>query len=56
MKDKPNSGQAHSGASIVRRDPAPRTITTATVQHLKQGGASQDLVRYAEEHVQTTKK
>lgn len=56
MRDKPTIAQGQAGAHIVRRDPAPRTVTSATVEHLKQGGASKELVRYAEQHVKAIKK
>lgn len=51
MKDQTRTAQGQAGAYIIRRDPAPRTVTSDVVKHLKDGGASRDLVRYAEQHV-----
>lgn len=51
MKHQTYTGHVQAGADIVRRDPAPRTVTREVVRSLKEGGASRDLVDYAERHV-----
>jgi hypothetical protein len=44
---------ASVGAAIVRKDPAPRHVTPDVVTHLREGGASKDLVDFARRHVES---
>jgi len=44
---------ASVGATIVRKDPAPRHVTSDVVTHLREGGASKDLVDFARRHVES---
>lgn len=43
--------RSRSGASIVRRQPPGRVVTSEVVQHLVDGGASGALIDYARRHV-----
>ncbi len=41
-----------AGATIVRKDPAARHVTSEVVTYLREGGASKDLVDFARRHVE----
>jgi hypothetical protein len=46
---RPDSSR--EGAHIVTRQPAERVVTPEVVRHLKDAGASRDLVDFAQKHV-----
>jgi hypothetical protein len=45
-----HGGSGSAGARIVTKEPAPRSVTSEVVKHLRDGGASKDLVDFAERH------
>ncbi len=51
MDEKTRTVTGLAGALIVKREPAARHVTPEVVKVLKDGGASRDLVDFAERHV-----
>jgi hypothetical protein len=46
---RPNNARA--GAEVTKRQPTDRVVTPEVVRHLRDGGASRDLVDFAQRHV-----
>lgn len=48
---RPNNARA--GAAVTKRQPTDRIVTPEVVRHLKEAGASRDLVDFAQRHVKS---